>query len=130
MEFTDKRLPALYAQRREIAEKISEIEGAEIIPLTAGFLGRCYRFRNNYSCPKNKSDYWFLYAKVTGVDGRSLTLFQFQRDKDGRSSVEPDNSRFWGMEGYEEISHHEFHKQWVSFCAKMTLDFPIDSESD
>jgi len=87
------------------------------------FEGRCFKTRNNYSCPEKPSDYWFLYTKITSVKKADIydtrangpashyTGWSFQTDKYGRVNVEKE------VRGYihsldKEISEKEFKSAW------------------
>lgn len=71
-------------------EKVWKIEAAERYEKAKGLLGKCFRYRNSYSCPEGEKDRWWLYMRVTEVakDGW-LTVFSFQTDKNGAIEIVP-----------------------------------------
>jgi hypothetical protein len=114
-------LKKLQRQSREVQERIWEIENAEAEKETAEYVGRFFKARNSYSCPEKPSDYWWLYFKVTGFEGRFVTGFEFQRDKGGRSWSDPNVHRVIYSD-HIEISQSDWNRQWRSFLAKLAQD--------
>lgn len=115
-------LKELERQRREIAERIGEIETERDSKQTAQYVGRFFRGSNNYSCPKDATDYWPWYFKCTGNEGRFVKGFSFQRDKYGRSSTETKNYMVLESHGMEEITRSQWDIAWQTFLAKLTAD--------
>jgi hypothetical protein len=77
-------------------------------------VGRCFAYRNCYSCPSSEADYWTLYLRVVGVTPEgTIRLVTFQTDKDGNVRVDED-TRSAGIlgSGYKEISHAELVQAW------------------
>lgn len=123
MDFKHPDLPALYEERRQISARIGDIEEAEAEEGTALLVGRYFKGQNNYSCPETPADYWPIYWKIYAAEGRTIKVFQFQRDKDGRSSAEPDVTRYWGVDG-QEITAGEFNAAWDAFKLALAADLP------
>ncbi len=76
------------------------------------YVGKCFRYRNSYSCPESEADYWWLYAMVTGLsDSGQPVGISFQTDKNGDIEFK---SKLWftGSAGYEEISGEAFAIQF------------------
>lgn len=101
-------------------QKLSEAETAIRVKENASLLARCFRYRNNYSCPEKDSDYWWMYAKVIKIakDGR-LTLFQFQIDRYGNFDCRPAEDVFRITDGYQPLSAKKFNAAWKHFASKM-----------
>ena len=106
-----KELKAIEEAERQkmISENYEEFKKLE---------GKCFKFRNNYSCPEKKSDYWWMYKQViaipedgiyqtsTGVSCH-LKCWTFQTDKYGASTINPDDTTYAHSLG-EEITKEEF----------------------
>lgn len=90
----------------------------EELPKMKANIGKCFRYRNNYSCPEKPSDYWWLYRKITGVKDGSYTSFQFQTDRDGMVRIE---QKEWDniSESDKEITDAEFNHVWKETLAKI-----------
>lgn len=103
----------LKAQRDALQKKISELEVATRQASNADFLGRCFTFRNRFSCaPHGQCDTWTVYFKVLALNGTGFTTFQFQRDPTGVVTIEP--SRYCPNIGgnVTEITPEEFQSQY------------------
>lgn len=51
------------------------------------FVGKCYKYRNCYSCPQEEKDYWWLYIYVKEIKDGYLTCQTFQKDSDGKIMI-------------------------------------------
>ena len=79
----------LEAAIRQARNELDALEAAERLRGNEALVGRCFSYRNCYSCPEGPDDYWTMYARVEGLDEYGcLVLLLFQTDKDGRFSVE------------------------------------------
>lgn len=60
-------------------------------PKRLALVGKCFKYRNNYSCPDKPSDYWWMWVMVVGESeiGWPITV-QTERDKYGRVFVKRD----------------------------------------
>jgi hypothetical protein len=123
--FTDTRFPKegsmakktkeqLEAELAPIRAELNKLRDAEILAKSKALVGKCFKYRNCYSCPKGPSDYWWLYVKVIGVGDYWPIALEFQTDKDGRSEVKR-NECFSCHEGHREISAKEFNAAWRKF---------------
>ena len=101
----------LKAQMAPIRAELQRIEDAEAKAKSVAILGKCFKYRNCYSCPKGPEDYWWLYVKVTGMGDYWPVAFEFQTDKDGKLTVKTEEC-FSRFEGYDEISVKEFNAAW------------------
>lgn len=71
----------LDAMRLDLRD-LQELEFEEVIaPQMRENIGRCYKYRNSYSCPSDQSDYWWMYVRVVGMRDGCYRLLCFQRDK-------------------------------------------------
>lgn len=106
---------ATEAQLRKIArdanEKLAAIEDQRKLAENLKLVGRHFKYRNSYSCPRKPSDYWWLYTKVIGADARGLRCFEFQIDRYGKIEIEPQKHGHH-MAGHVEIDESEFRQAW------------------
>lgn len=74
------------------------------IPKKRLLIGKCFKYKNNYSCPEKPSDYWFLYVRIDSLskDG-DLFSTQFQTDMYGKFLFEK-REYFQFSDSYIEIS--------------------------
>lgn len=100
----------LRAQMAPIRAELQRIEDAEAKAKSVALVGRCFKYRNCYSCPKPE-DYWWLYIKVVGMGEYWPVAFEFQTDKDGRINIKKEDC-FSRLDGYTEISAKEFNAAW------------------
>lgn len=85
----------------------------------AEFLGKCFKFKNCYSCPGKPEDYWWIYKKVVSAES-GLHVFCFQMDCNGMIRIEPD--RFMmrrSLKDCEPISKTELTIAWASLTTKI-----------
>lgn len=102
----------LQRQASRAHEKLRAIEEAERKAVSLKLVGRCFRFRNSYSCPSEPSDYWWLYAVVTGVGAFGhANAFMFQTDKHGKITIDA-RDMFTG-DGWQEIKAEEAALAWT-----------------
>jgi hypothetical protein len=106
-----KELQDLRLQASELRERISRLESVERHKENAKLIGKCFVYRNCYSCPSGPEDYWNLYQRITAMtkDG-NLRVFSFQTDKDGQITIES-RSRSAGSLG-EPLSPAKFRAAW------------------
>lgn len=104
---------------------IAENEEKELInthyPEFKKLEGKCFKVKNNYSCPEEDTDYWWLYKKVTEIKpefvydtrGNGVAChyngFSFQMDKNGDISVIKEDYGYVHCLG-DEISNEEFEE--------------------
>lgn len=94
-----------------LQSELNRLRDAETLNESKALVGRCFKYRNCYSCPQTDADYWWLYLKVVKVGGYWPIAFQFQTDKDGRIEIET-RSHHTRLSGYVEISAKEFNAAW------------------
>lgn len=96
-----------------IRDKIDRIEGEKRRAEASKVVGKCFRYRNSYSCPQTEADYWWLYRRVTLADKHGwLRVFDFQTDKDGKTSIEPGNRAMSPASLGEPITLKQFQHAW------------------
>jgi hypothetical protein len=111
----------LNATLAEARDRLREIERQERQGTSQQLVGKCYRFRNSYSCPEGPQDYWPLYSRILGVDeDANCVVLQFQTDRDGdcrinRESRSPDSGCF-GV----EIARDEYDAAAAAFLARVS----------
>lgn len=112
-------LETLQDTARKAGEKIERIETARRREANGTKVGKFYKTRNNYSCPKKASDYWWQYEKVTRMDSRGfLRTLQFQTDSYGTVHVEFEHYAYHMQYG-TEIKKAEFDRAWKTMQAKI-----------
>jgi hypothetical protein len=103
----------LQAEVRKLQLQLNKIVEAEDAARDAAYLGRCFKARNNYSCPSKPSDYWWVYIKVTSIkDGIQGLMFQI--DCNGRIDIKP-NEFFMAqtLDNDTPITDAQFDKAWL-----------------
>lgn len=108
------RKEELQRQLKALHEELNTITDAENDARDATYVGKCFRTRNNYSCPESEKDYWWLYIKVLRAD-TGLYCLRFQIDCNGRIEIEPEaymtaNS----LDSYEPLKPAAFEKAWTN----------------
>ncbi len=103
----------LESEIRTLSVQWNKIKDKEDAAIDASFLGRFFKTRNNYSCPKKPSDYWWLYAKVVCVKS-GIKATSFQVDCNGRIEIRQ-NDYFMSntLLSYTEISQLQYEKAWL-----------------
>ncbi len=70
--------------------KARDKEAREVTyPKLKKLVGTTWKYRNSYSCPKGKEDYWWVYRKV--IDARkdgALEVFTVQIDTNAKLTIE------------------------------------------
>lgn len=106
---------------RRLRQQKDRLEDAERIADADALIGRCFKYRNSYSCPSKPSDYWWLYAKIVGRDRRGMvTVVTAERDRDGQPRLHRDTWNYPhsfvrkdGLAtGYVPITEAEFTRGW------------------
>lgn len=79
--------------RLELMEMRESEKNNVTIPRLRKLVGTYWKYRSCYSCP-GPNDYWWLYAYVADLneEDATLTLHEFQVDKDGRLDVRPNTT--------------------------------------
>lgn len=87
--------------------------------------GKYYKEKNYFSCPKKKSDYWWMYIKVCKVEKDNLYLainnvvlakvecLRFQTDNYGTITIETKKNIYGNSLG-KEITKKEFDKAFLA----------------
>jgi len=115
----------LERQARAVNQKLHAIRDAERYAENEALVGKTFRYRNNYSCPEKPSDYWWLYARVQGIDSSGyLTVFCFETDKYGAVKISTDKYRFHMNDGYQPVSVAKFNKAWRDLQRKIAKTRP------
>lgn len=115
---TKKQQAELNRLRKEagvIHQRISAIEASDRVAQGKTLVGKCFKYRNCYSCPEKPSDFWWSYTVVTAIDDHGwLTLLSFQSDKNGRVEIKTDVLMYSGyLPGYVEITTNELAGAWL-----------------
>lgn len=109
-----KNKKELEKQISDARNKLYKIEIQERIKENLALVGTFYKVRNNYSCPEKKSDYWWLYIHVIGIDKETgwLLTRQIQKDKYGEVSFRCSENRVGLsiLSGGKKITKSEWSK--------------------
>lgn len=115
----------LRATADKVRREIMKREDAARIAANRDTVGKCYRYRNCYSCPEKPSDYWWLYTKVVGLEGPNIFYTEFEVAKDGRISINFNRQCYASMiHGHVEIRASEFNKAWRALQSKIAKSRP------
>lgn len=119
-------------KKEELRKQLSEIEKQERQDLIKAeypkfelLIGKCFKYKNSYSCPKKPSDYWYMYSKIVSITPNDIYIggisnnevlsrcivVTFQTDKYGVININPHYSTYVHSLG-EEIGIHEFNKEF------------------
>lgn len=107
---SEKQLEAqINKLRNELSTLRERREGEE----NAKLYRKCFKYRNSYSRPK-PNEYWWLYLRVTAVEGSAIYVTQFQTDCNGKREFET-TVRYGASLFTEEISEKEFSDAFAAF---------------
>ena len=108
-------LDKLRNQYAQIRDQIHEIEHKEFVKEKRDIVGKCFKFKNSYSCPETEADYWWAYKRITGLDksANCFTSFSFEIDRDGNCST---NVRAFDMlSEWKPCTEEEYLQAWLEF---------------
>ncbi len=110
---------ALERQMRKLRRELNVLEDRENAERFGGLVGKCFTYRNCYSCPEKPGDYWQSYCRVSGITGATATVLEFEIDKDGMIRIHHERCIPAGMLGssWKEITRAQFSKQ-AARCLK------------
>jgi hypothetical protein len=115
---TKEELQKIIAAGFEAREELRAIEDAEKTKANASLIGKCFKYRNSYSCPESDADYWWLYSKVVSVDGEWAQVLRFQTDRNGRVEFETCSTHVRHLD--QQIRSMEFHSQFTAAVGRVT----------
>jgi hypothetical protein len=99
--------------------ELHEIEMEERTIECAKLFGRCYKYRNSYSCPQTEADYFHLYMLVTGNEDGGIRQFTFQTDCQGKVEIRDNEWHTGLLGGYVEIPRREFDREWKKVLTRL-----------
>jgi len=116
----------LEKQVKALREELDEIETREQIKETKKLVGKCFKYRNCYSCPESEGDYWWLYSKVLDQNKEGdLHTLSFEKDKYNKVNIE------WGRhtnpyegDSYIPIKEEEFAEAWTKLLQEIETFYP------
>lgn len=83
------------------------------------FVGKYFKFRNNYSCPQLPEDYWWEYLYVKKIENGELIVSEISKDSKGIISIEMNK---WSMFlNWIECSKEEFNEFFNTILAEITI---------
>lgn len=113
-------LENLEIQRRKLSEKISRMRNKSDADAASKLVGKCFKYRNNYSLPEKASDYWWLYRRVVSQKDGYLMIESFQVDKYKKINIEPKQEfHYRHLDSYIEISKAEYAREWKKLLKRI-----------
>lgn len=89
-------------------------------PRLLSLIGKTFRYpKNCYSCPSKPSDYWPVYARITGLKRMCLEVIEFQTDCRGHFKWD---TNFWGNDirvGFVPCSQKEYLEEFKKQISKV-----------
>ncbi len=115
----------LQAQASSAQAALWKIEAAELAAAGNALVGKCFTYRNCYSCPRTEADYWTLYLRIDGCDKDGvLRGVSFQADSNGDVRVEfrmPSVRMFATPSGYKPSSRRQFNAAFSHVIKKLSV---------
>jgi len=120
----------LQKQLKAIAKAEEKAMIEEHYPEFKKLEGKCFKNKNNYSCPEKPSDYWWLYTKITEIKpddvydtrGNGVAChykgYSFQTDKDGNITTRKEDYGYVHSLG-KEIPKKEFDKAFENMISAL-----------
>lgn len=103
--------------------ELSELEANERLKGNQSFVGKFFKYRNCYSCPK-EDEYWWLYIAINQVsDDGALLSWNFQKDIYGRIEIQEDRI-YLPLDRYIEISEKEFREAYYNLIQEINVRSP------
>lgn len=121
-----KTLSELKAESDSLRKKIQRGEEkhfkeVQLPELKNKYVGKCFRYRNSYSCPNGEEDRWWLYTKVLSVDSNySVTEDSFETDKYGYIEIKLSSHGTISTLG-EEIPEKEYKEQFARVIKRIQI---------
>ena len=114
-----ERKEELERQMRKLRTELNEIQDRENAERFSGLVGKCFVYRNCYSCPEKPSDYWDSYCQVHSITGSYANVMEFEIDKDGMIRIHPDRCVPANMLGtsWKPLTVAQFKRQ-IDRCLK------------
>lgn len=119
-------IEVLRKRSREASAELWAAEQKERDKENATLIGKCFRYRNSYSVPK-ENERWWLYIKILKVEDGALRALKFEVDYEGRIKIDPNEYMGNIFEGYHPISAATFNRAWQE---TVTAIHQIDPEID
>lgn len=122
--YTESDLEAAEARLTTARGDFNEIKGyideREYAPKRRALVGKCFKYRNSYSCPEKPSDYWWMWAKVAGEESGGIALVSSERDKNGDIRIRREWHSLWKGEldsNYQPVTTKEYDRAVKSILA-------------
>lgn len=117
---SEERKAQLAATIETAREELAGIQAVEYKAKYMPMLGKCFKYRNSYSCPQTEADYWYMYARIVDVGDSRLKLFRFQLDSTGKFEVERYAEVPCLTESYVPIGAREFLDVWLTTLIELS----------
>lgn len=116
-----ERKEDLERQIRKLRTELNKIQDRENAERFSGLVGKCFVYRNCYSCPEKPGDYWNSYCQVRSITGSYADVMEFEIDKDGMIRIHHNRCVPANMLGssWQPITLPQFKRQ-MNRCLKAT----------
>jgi hypothetical protein len=111
--------------------ELFQIEQVEGIAQAKEFVGKCFKYRNCFSCPSDESDYWWKYRYIHRQAGANLYSLTFEKCSNNTISIIPDDSvaPYLFTDVWQEISSDEFSDAWAKLLREIEdTDMMVDAD--
>ena len=113
---TRKQLELIVISARS---ELDDLDWKETAKINADLLGKCYKFKDCYSCPEKESDYWYVYKQYLRLEGREILALCFYVDKYDKISLSLMREH-GDLSGWTEIGLQEFWDEWLNLKTKIS----------
>lgn len=114
-------IATLHDRVRKLNMRIRDLEDAErnevSIPFLRKQVGKCFKYHNSYSCPKDDSERWFIYARILSFDEKNMTFNTIEFEDKHDKKVEIAYERRYNFQGESHFAHgwipieqNEYHR--------------------
>ena len=104
---------------RSARDELDDLDRKETAKTYVALVGRCYKFRNCFSCPKDDGDYWYIYKQCLRIEDEKPIFLCFENDKNGKISIYFD-SRHAEYSGWAEVDLKDFWAEWLKMKANIS----------
>lgn len=129
LEQKKEQLEQKIKQLKKLREEIYQLEDEEReinqYPRALKLVGRFFKYRNCYSCPKTESDFWWLYRLITSVNPNgTLEYIEFDTDSSGKLSLSTGKNEPWSSilesSSWKEIGREEWQFAVLAIKPKLS----------
>jgi len=105
-------------------QELGKIEDQERYDRDIQYVGKYYKIRNNFSCPKEEKDYWWFYMNIYCM-GENDELLSFNFEKTSENKINIDTREYASLyDGWIEITKEEFWEAWEKLMSDLQSCLP------